>query len=142
MARLPVLHKRHRSKREQALDDLARRYAQALTIVKTAPAGARVAVIGAKTYTTTRFSTARKRSKARIIAVPVAVAGGIVVFRKARSRNGDEPDSGRPLGPVASADTVSPPASTTEAAQRAEAEHNAAEGTETAAEHAEAHASS
>ena len=134
MARLPVLRKR-RSKREQALDDLARRYAKALVIVKTAPAGARVALKGAKHYSTARWSTTRKRSKARVLAIPVAVAGGIVVFRKVRGSNGDaDADTGRPLGPVASADTVSPPPAAAEAAERAEEQR-------AEAEHAEAHAS-
>jgi hypothetical protein len=133
MARLPVLRKR-RSKREQALDDLAKRYAKAVVIVKTAPAGTRVAIRGAKHYSTARWSTARKRSKARVLAIPVVVVGGIVVLRKVRSANGDDSDTSRPLGPVASADTVSPPAAATEAAERAEEQR-------AEADHAQAHAS-
>jgi len=132
MARLPVLRKR-RSKREQALDDLAKRYAKAVVIIKTAPAGTRVAIQGAKHYSTARWSTARKRSKARLIAIPVAVAGGVVILRKVRSGD-DDADAGRPLGPVASADTVSPPPATTEAAERAEAQRAEADA-------AQAHAS-
>jgi hypothetical protein len=50
------------------------------------------------------------------------VVGGVVVLRKARGGHDHEHDheTGRPLGPVASADTVSPPASATEQAQQAE----------------------
>jgi hypothetical protein len=122
MARLPVLRKR-RSKREQALDDLARRYVQAVTIIKTSPAATGVAMKGAKTYATTRWSTTRARPNARMLVIPVAVVGGIIVFRKVRS-GGDEgrnPDFDRPLGPVASADTVSPPADAAAAAAQSEA---------------------
>jgi hypothetical protein len=46
-------------------------------------------------------------------AVPVAVAGSVVVWRKAHNgsaSNGASADAGRPLGPVASAESVSPPA--------------------------------
>jgi hypothetical protein len=121
MARLPVLRKR-RSKREQALDDLARRYAQAVTIVRTSPAATRVAVQGAATYAAARWSMGRRRSKARLLVIPVAVAGGVVVLRKVRSSSDNGSDAGldRPLGPVATADTVSPPADAAAAAAKAE----------------------
>jgi hypothetical protein len=121
MARLLVLRKR-RSKREQAADELAKRWAQAYTAAKMAPHATRAAVVGATTYGTTRWSTAPKRSKARLLVIPVAVAGGAVVMRKVRSRdNGHEADFDRPLGPVATADTVSPPAdAAAEAAAKAE----------------------
>ena len=120
MARLPVLRRR-RSKREQALDDLARRWATAWTVAKHSPAAARVAAQGARTYATTRWSTRRRRPKARLLVIPVAVAGGVVVIRKVRSGdNGREPDFDRPLGPVASADTVSPPADAAAEAAKAE----------------------
>jgi hypothetical protein len=77
----------------------------------------------------------------KLLAVPAAVVGGIAVFRKARGGGGDEgADVGRPLGPVASADTVSPPAATAEAAERTEAER--AESERAQSETAEAHASS
>jgi hypothetical protein len=120
MARLPVLRKR-RSKREQALDDLAKRYAKAMTIAKHSPAATRLAVQGAATYAAARWSTSKKRPRARMLVIPVAVAGGVVVLRKVRSSdNGREPDFDRPLGPVATADTVSPPADA--AAEAAQAE--------------------
>ena len=129
MARLPVLRKRQLSKREQVLDDLAKRYAMAVVAVKHAPASAKLAASGAKTYATTRWSTSPKRSRARFFVIPVVVASGVVVMRKVR-RNGTSADAEteRPLGPVASADTVSPPAdaaaAAAAAAQQAEASAN------------------
>jgi hypothetical protein len=120
MARLPVLRKR-RSKREQALDDLAKRYAKALTIVKTSPAATRLAMQGAATYAAARWTTGPRRSKARLLVIPVAVAGGVVVLRKVRSSdNGSDADFDRPLGPVATADTVSPPADAAAEAAKAQ----------------------
>jgi hypothetical protein len=126
MARLPVLHKRSRSKGQRALD-LAKGTATVWTTVKASSAGARAAKRGAKAYGVAKGAKVAGRPMLKIIAIPAAVAGGIVVLRKARGSNGDQPDTGRPLGPVASADTVSPPASTTESAA--------------SEEHAEAHAS-
>jgi hypothetical protein len=120
MARLPVLRKR-RSKREQAFDDLARRWAKAYIAAKMAPHAARAAAVGAKTYAARRLPSPPKRSKARLIVIPVAVAGGVVVMRKVRgSNNGHEADFDRPLGPVATADTVSPPADAAAEAAKAE----------------------
>jgi len=118
MARLPVLHRR-RSKREQAFDDLARKWAKAWTVAKTSPHAARVAAKGAATYTAMRYGT--KPSKKRLLVIPVVVAGGVVVLRKVRSSsNGSEADYERPLGPVASADSVSPPADAAAEAAKAE----------------------
>jgi hypothetical protein len=63
-----------------------------------------------------RAFAARKvagRPLVKAAAVPAAVAGGVVVWRKAHNgsaSNGASADAGRPLGPVASAETVSPPA--------------------------------
>jgi hypothetical protein len=120
MARLPVLRKR-RSKREQAFDDLARRWAKAYVAAKMAPHAARAAAAGAKAYAARRMPSTPKRPKARLVVIPVAVAGGVVVLRKMRSsNNGHEADFDRPLGPVASADTVSPPADAAAEAAKAE----------------------
>ena len=130
MARLLVIRKK-RTRREQVMDELARRYTHAMVIAKTSPHAARMAAVGAKTYATTRWSTAPRRSKARFLVIPVAVAGGVVVARKVRSNgssNGHNPDFDRPLGPVATADTVSPPADAAAEAAKAEAQ---AETTET-----------
>jgi hypothetical protein len=121
MARLLVLRKR-RSKREQAFDDMARRWAKAYTAAKMAPHAARAAAVGARTYASTRWSTP-KRPRAKLLVIPVAVAGGVVVLRKVRgSNNGHEADFDRPLGPVATADTVSPPADAAAAAAQAESD--------------------
>jgi hypothetical protein len=121
MARLLVLRKR-RSKREQALDALAKRWAKAYVAAKMAPHAARAAAAGAKAHAYARWSSSPKRPKARFLVIPVAVAGGAVVMRKVRSSaNGNEADFDRPLGPVATADTVSPPAdAAAEAAAKAE----------------------
>jgi hypothetical protein len=133
MARLLVIRKK-RTRREQIMDDFAKRYAQALVVAKTSPHAARMAAVGAKTYATTRWSTSPKRSKARMLVIPVAVVGGVVVARKVRngSSNGHDPDFDRPLGPVATADTVSPPADAAAEAAKAEAQAAASESTETA----------
>jgi hypothetical protein len=47
----------------------------------------------------------------KVAAIPVTVAGGVVVWHKLKSSSSaSDSDAGRPLGPVASAETVSPPA--------------------------------
>jgi hypothetical protein len=130
MARLPVLHKRRRSKRQRALD-MAKGTAVVWTTVKASGASARAAKRGAKAYGAAKGAKVAGRPVLKIIAIPAAVAGGFVVLRRVRGGSDEEPDTGRPLGPVASADTVSPPASTTEAAEQGQTE----------TEHAEAHAS-
>ncbi len=138
MARLPVLHKPRRSKGQRALD-LAKGAATVWTTVKASSAGARAAKRGAKAYGAAKGAKVAGRPLVKILVVPAAVVGGIAVFRKARGGDDGEPDAGRPLGPVASADTVSPPASATEAAEQAEAERTDSDHAES--EHAEAHAS-
>jgi hypothetical protein len=138
MARLPVLHKRRPSKGQRALD-LAKGVATVWTTMKVSSASARAAKKGAKTYGAVKGAKVAGRSLAKVLAVLAAVAGGAIVWRKAhRGSDSDQGDVDRPLGPVASADTVSPPASATEAAQSAEAARSA----EAAEEHSEAHASS
>jgi hypothetical protein len=123
MARLPVLHKRSRSKGQRALD-LAKGTATVWTTVKASSAGARAAKRGAKAYGVAKGAKVAGRPMVKILAIPVAVVGGIVVLRKARGGRDHEHDhaaeTSRPLGPVASADTVSPPASATEAAEQPE----------------------
>jgi hypothetical protein len=140
MARLPVLHKRPRSKGQRALD-MAKGAATVWTTVKATSAGARAAKRGAKAYGAAKGAKVAGRPVVKLLAVPVAVVGGITVIRKMRGGHDHdhEADTGRPLGPVASADTVSPPPSATEAAERAETERAEAEQAET--EQAEAHAS-
>ena len=138
MARLPVLHKRRRSKGQRALD-LAKGVATVWTTVKATSAGARAAKGGAKAYGAAKGAKIAGRPVVKLLAVPVAAAAGIVMFRKARGGHDDEgAEPGRPLGPVASADTVSPPAAAAEAAERVESERADAERAQT--EQTEAHA--
>jgi hypothetical protein len=120
MARVPLLHRRRRSKSQRALD-LAKGAATVWTTVKVSSAGAGAAKKGAKAYGVAKGAKVAGRSLVKIAAIPAAVAGGIVVWRKARgggsgggSGSGDESgaaEPARPLGPVASADAVSPPPS-------------------------------
>src|SRR5215211_5075665 len=130
MARLPVLHKRRRSKGQRALD-LAKGAATVWTTVKASSAGARAAKRGAKAYGAAKGAKVAGRSVVKFLAVPTAIAGGVAVWRKMHRGDDGEPDAGRPLGPVASADTVSPPAATAEAAERAETERAEAERAQT-----------
>jgi hypothetical protein len=110
MARLPVLRKRRPSKTQRALD-LTKRAAKVWTVVKLSSAGAKAAKKGAKAYGAVKGAKVVGRPVVKVAAIPVTVAGGVVVWRKLKS-NGDTSatDAGRPLGPVATADTVSPPA--------------------------------
>ena len=136
MARLPVLHKRRRSKGQRALD-LAKGAATVWTTVKASSAGARAAKRGAKAYGAAKGAKIAGRPLVKLLAVPAAVVGGLAIFRKARGSS-DDAEAGRPLGPVASADTVSPPPAAAEAAERVESERADAERAET--EQTEAHA--
>ncbi|HEX6744190.1 MAG TPA: hypothetical protein VF087_08240 [Solirubrobacteraceae bacterium] len=112
MARLPVLHKR-RTKTQKALD-ATKRAAKVVTVVKLTAVGGRAAKKGAKAYGTVKGVKVVGRPVVKVAAIPVTVAGGVVVWRKLKSS--DAPDSaataeaGRPLGPVANASSVSPPA--------------------------------
>jgi hypothetical protein len=111
MARLTVLHRR-RSRAQRALD-LAKRPAKLWAGVKVSVAGARAARKGAKAYGAAKGAKVAGRPLLKVAAVPVAVAGGVVVWRKANngssSTNGASADAGRSMGPVASAESVSPP---------------------------------
>jgi hypothetical protein len=110
MARLPVLKKR-RSRKQRALD-LAKRGAKLWAAVKVSVAGARVAKKGAKAYGVAKGAKVAGRPLLKVAAVPVAVGGGVVVWRKAKGSgsNGASADASRSVGPVASAESVSPPA--------------------------------
>jgi hypothetical protein len=122
MARLPVLHKRRRSKGQRALD-LAKGAATVWTTMKASSASARAAKKGAKAYGAAKGAKVAGRSLVKILAIPAAVAGGTVVWRKVRS-NGSAPEQAeydRPMGPVSSAAAVSPPPSAAEPAQHSEA---------------------
>ena len=113
MARLPVLHKR-RSKTQKALD-LTKRAAKVVTVVKVAGVGGRAAKKGAKAYGAVKGAKVVGRPVVKVAAIPVTVAGGVVVWRKLKSSSTSDSSSapaetGRPLGPVANANSVSPPA--------------------------------
>lgn len=104
MAQLPVL--RLRRKQPNTAEAALARAVALLTAAKLSLRGIRAAKKGANAYDTAK-------TVGRRVAVPVVVAGGgVVVWRiahKGSSTNGDSADAGRPLGPVATADTVSPP---------------------------------
>jgi hypothetical protein len=113
MARLPVLHKR-RSKTQQALD-MTKRAAKVVTAVKVASVGGRAAKKGAKAYGAFKGAKLVGRPVVKVAAIPVTVAGGVVVWRKLKSSSASDSSSapaetGRPRGPVANANSVSPPA--------------------------------
>ena len=112
MARLPVLHKR-RSKTQKARV-LTRRAVKVVTAVKVATIGGRAAKKGAKAYGTVKGAKVVGRPVVKVAAIPVTVAGGVVVWRKRKSGSASDSsapvEEGRPLGPVANASTVSPPA--------------------------------
>jgi hypothetical protein len=113
MARLPVLRRRRRSKAEQALD-LVQKAAKTYTSLKIAKAGPKAARAAAKGYTgvkTAKVGARATRKAVMLVAVPAAVAGGAAVWRRRRNRDAEaSQDFDRPLGPVAAAGSVSPPA--------------------------------
>ena len=123
MARLPVLKKR-RSRKQRALD-LAKRPAKLWIAVKASVAGARAAKKGAKAYGAAKAAKVAGRPLIKVAAVPVAVAGGVVVWRKVQSgsSNGASADAGRSMGPVASAESVSPPSDAAAEAARSNEVH-------------------
>ena len=108
MARLPVLHKR-RSKTQKALDR-TKSAAKVVTVVKLAPTAKK----GAKAYGAVKGAKVVGRPVVKVAAIPVTVAGGVVVWRKLKSNGASDSsaaaEAGRPLGPVANANSVSPPA--------------------------------
>ena len=103
---LPVLHRR-RSKSQRALHR-ARTHAKAWLIVKATKVSHRAARKSAKAYGKAKGKKARRPIVA-VIAVPVVAGGAVIAWRKTRSNHRDEGPA-RPLGPVATADSVSPPA--------------------------------
>jgi NAD/NADP transhydrogenase alpha subunit len=107
MARLPILRKQ-RSKKEQALDTLTSA-ARLYVIVKSSSAAGKAAKGGAKAYGAAKGAKVVGRPVVKLLAVPVAAAGGFLVWRKLRTSEAPaEPE--RPLGPVATPSSVSPPA--------------------------------
>jgi hypothetical protein len=113
MARLPVLRRR-RSKAEQALD-FVQKAAKTYTSLKLAKAGPKAARVAAKGYAgakTAKVGARATRKAVKFAVIPAAAAaGGAAVWRKRRNRDAEaSQDFDRPLGPVAAAGTVSPPA--------------------------------
>src|ERR1700749_1920380 len=107
MGRLPLLPKR-RSKKQQALDTLTSA-TRLYIIVKSSSAAGKAAKGGAKAYGAAKGAKVVGRPVVTILAVPVAAAGGFLVWRKLRTSEAPaEPE--RPLGPVATPSSVSPPA--------------------------------
>jgi hypothetical protein len=113
MARLPVLKKR-RSRKQRAFD-MAKSTAKVWTVVKVSSAGTRAAKKGAKAYGAAKGAKMVSRPVVKVAAIPVAVGGGVVVWRKLKkdspttSSSTTESEPSRSMGPVASAKTVSPP---------------------------------
>ncbi len=113
MAPLPSLRRR-RSRTDQALD-LVKGAAKIFATIKIGSAAARAAKGGTKAYGTAKTAKVGGRPVLKLLAAPAAAAGGLVVWRKlasssSSSRDGAGPDQGRPIGPVATAEAVSPPA--------------------------------
>jgi hypothetical protein len=108
--------RRRRSRSEQALDTL-KNVAQVWTSVKVGSATARAAKGGAKAYGTAKTAKVAGRPVLKVLAIPAAVGGGLLVWRKISSSSssseaGDAQPSAaesRPLGPVATPEAVSPP---------------------------------
>jgi hypothetical protein len=124
MARLPVIKKR-RSRKQRALD-LAKSTAKVVTVVKVSAVGTRAAKKGAQAYGAAKGAKVVGRPVVKVAAIPVAVGGGVVVWRKLKkgspstsSTPASEPS--RSMGPVASASSVSPPADAAAATARSNA---------------------
>lgn len=98
MARLPVLYKRPRSRRERATD-IARGTARAIVSTQLVSAASRVA--------------RGRRPTAKLLVVPAAVGGGLIAWRKLAGRHEHRFDAGRqsPLGPVVTPSGPAPLAS-------------------------------
>jgi hypothetical protein len=111
MARLPVPRRRKQPNRAQVV---IKRVAAAWTAAKLSVAGVRAAKKGAKAYGAVKGAKVVGRPVVKVAAIPVTVAGGVVVWRKLKSSSasdsGAPAEAGRPLGPVANANSVSPPA--------------------------------
>ena len=83
------------------------------TVVKVSTVGARAAKKGAKAYGAAKGAKVVGRPVVKVAAIPVAVGGGVVVWRRLKKSSpspSSTAESSRPVGPVASANSVSPPA--------------------------------
>ena len=105
MPSLPILHRRRRS--NKALETVET-IAKAWTALNVASAGSKAAKKGVKAYGVVKGAKVVGRPVAKLAVVPVAVGGGLLVWRKARS--GSSPDQpATSVTPAAHASTVSPP---------------------------------
>ena len=102
MASLPVPFRRRRSKAAETIETIAK----AWTALNLASAGSRAAKKGAKAYGAANGAKVVGRPVARLAAVPVAVGGGLLVWRKVRSGSSD--GDAASVTPAAHASTVSP----------------------------------
>src|SRR6476469_7739977 len=101
MASLPILHRRRRSNR--AVETIAK----AWTALNLASASSKAAKKGVKVYGAAKGAKVVGRPVAKLAVVPVAVGGGLLVWRKVRSGSPDQPATS--VTPAAHASTVSPP---------------------------------
>ena len=105
MASLPILHRRRRS--NKALETVET-IAKAWTALNVASVGSKAAKKGAKAYGVAKGTRIVGRPVAKLAAVPVAVGGGLLVWRKVRGgSSADQPATS--VTPAAHASTVSPP---------------------------------
>ena len=105
MASLPILHRRRRS--NKALDTVET-IAKAWTALNLASAGSKAAKKGVKVYGAAKGTKLVARPVAKFALVPVAIGGGVLVWRKTRGGSAsDQPAT--TVTPAAHASTVSPP---------------------------------
>ena len=94
---------------------MTKRAAKVVTVVKLASASGRAARKGAKAYGAVKGAKVVGRPVVKVAAIPVTVAGGVVVWRKLKSNGATDSsataEAGRPFsGPVANANAASSPA--------------------------------
>ena len=105
MASLPILHRRRRS--NKALETVET-IAKAWTALNLASAGSKAAKKGVKVYGAAKGTKLVARPVAKFALVPVAIGGGVLVWRKTRGGSAsDQPAT--TVTPAAHASTVSPP---------------------------------
>ncbi len=109
MANLPILHRRRRSKAAETVETIAK----AWTALNVASVGSKAAKKGLKAYGVAKGAKVVGRPAAKIAVVPVAVGGGLVVWRKARGGRSSSSQQGTSVTPPAHASTVSPPGDST-----------------------------
>ena len=105
MASLPILHRRRRSNKALETVDTV---AKAWTALNLASVGSKAAKKGVKAYGVAKGAKVVGRPVVKLALVPVAIGGGVLVWRKTRGRSSpDQPATS--VTPAAHASTVSPP---------------------------------